>query len=421
MVKNTQEKSISASGPKNRLDPSFFNLPVHEIRCGYRSAVYFWRSKRILEQENHHAHITHQIFQKKNKVMICGTDEVIAILKCATGYFTDYDKALTLFNRLLEVKRAINKSLNNSEHDIYLKLISEQKDLSLKLDRLWVNRFDAIAVHALYDGDTLSAWETAMLIEGDYSLFAHLESLYLGILARRTKFATNSQAAVKAAQGKPVLYFADRFDHFAMQDGDGYAAHIGGVSGVATNAMASWYGEKGLGTIPHAMIVSYGGDSYLPAEKFNQYYPEVHTISLVDFDNDCVNTSLKIARRLGDKLWGVRLDTTENLVDLSLQEEVALKKSEKIGVAPLLVEKVRKALDREGFQHVKIIVSGGFYPGRIARFEALGAPVDIYAVGSWILSGRFDFTADAVRLNGKNLAKVGREYKPNKRLTRVTF
>jgi nicotinate phosphoribosyltransferase len=76
-------------------------------------------------------------------------------------------------------------------------------------------------------------------------------------------------------------------------------------------------------------------------------------------------------------------------------------------------------LDREGFSHVKIIVSGGFYPERIRRYEEMGVPVDIYAVGSWILSGRYDFTADAVRLNGEPLAKVGREYRPNPRLEKV--
>lgn len=258
-----------------------------------------------------------------------------------------------------------------------------------------------------------------MVIEGDYSLFSHLESLYLGIFARRTKIASNCQAVVQAAQGKPVLYFSDRFDHFAMQDGDGYAAHLAGVTAVASNAMGSLFGERGIGTIPHAMIVSFGGDSISAVEKFNQHYPKVNTISLVDFDNDCVKASLEAARRLGEGLWGVRLDTSENLIDRSLEGLEGFHDEEKLGVAPILVEMVRQALDREGFQHVKIIVSGGFDPERIARFEKLGVPVDVYAVGSWMLSGKFDFTADAVRLASKNLAKVGREYKPNPRLEKV--
>jgi len=404
---------------KERLPVEIFNLPVNEVRCGYRAAVYFWRSKRILEQDGHHPHITHQLFQKKDHVTLCGADEAIAILKVGTGYFKDYDQAMALFEQELQLKRAANRALVDGDGAAYAGLVAERTDVTRKLDDLWVSKFNEIEVSALFDGDRLSAWETVMLIEGDYSLFAHLESLYLGVLARRTKVASNCRAVVEAANGKPVLFFTDRFDHYATQEGDGYAAHIAGVTAVASNAMGAWYGEQGIGTIPHAMIVSYGGDSVKAAEKFRQYFPQVNTISLVDFDNDCVNTSLAAARRLGEKLWGVRLDTAENLIDRSLEKVEGYHDEEKMGVAPLLVEKVREALDREGFHHVKIIVSGGFNPDRIRRFEQLGVPVDIYAVGSWMLTGQYDFTADAVRLNGKHLAKVGREYKPNPRLEPV--
>jgi nicotinate phosphoribosyltransferase len=406
---------------RKRLDPSVFDLPVQEIRRGYRSAIYFWRAKRILEQDNRHPQITHQIFQKKDKVVICGTDEAITILKSATGFYTDYEKTYKLFDRYIKLKHIVREALYHRDYDKFLKLTAEKNDISRQLDELWVDKFQEIEVKSLYDGDELSDWETAMLIEGDYSLFAHLESLYLGILARRTKVATNTHQVVKSAGGKQVLFFADRFDHFAVQGGDGYASHIGGAKGVATDAMAAWFGERGIGTIPHALIASYGGDTPLASEKFHKYVPKVNAVSLVDFDNDSVKTSLESARRLKDKLWAVRLDTAENLIDRSLENEKNLKDEDKYGVAPLLVEKVRKALDKEGFSHVKIIVSGGFNPQKIARFEKLGVPVDIYAVGSWILSGRFDFTADAVRLNGKNLAKVGREYRPNPRLEKVVI
>ncbi|MCI0596595.1 MAG: quinolinate phosphoribosyl transferase, partial [candidate division Zixibacteria bacterium] len=89
------------------------------------------------------------------------------------------------------------------------------------------------------------------------------------------------------------------------------------------------------------------------------------------------------------------------------------------GVNPSLVLKVREALDKEGFQHVKIVVSGGFNPDKIKWFEEAKVPVDSYAVGSWILSGNFDFTADVVMVEGKPAAKVGREYRPNTRLKKV--
>lgn len=359
------------------------------------------------------------MFQKRDDAVICGADEAIAILRCATGFYSDNDQACKLFDRYIELKLNIRQALYNRDYAAYIKMTAEKIDISRMLDDLWVDKFSEIEVRSLFDGDPLSAWETAMLIEGEYSLFAHLESLYLGVLARRTKVASNTRHIVEASGGKTVLFFADRFDHFGNQGGDGYASYIGGARGVATDAMAAWFGERGLGTIPHAMIVAYDGDTALATERFNQYYPEVNAIALVDFDNDCVGASLAAAHRLGSRLWGVRLDTSEKLIDKSLADETDLPDRYRYGVAPSLVEKTRAALDREGFSHVKIIVSGGFYPDRIRHFEAMRIPVDIYAVGSWILSGRFDFTADAVRLNGKPLAKVGREYRPNTRLERV--
>ncbi len=409
--------NTKTSQSHTRLDSANFDLPVHELRSGYRSAVYFWRTKRILEQDGKEVQITHQLFQKNDRVRVCGTDEAIQILKNATGFYSDYARAQQLFERLLQVKKALNRCSHQHGRPELRTLVDERLELSLKLDVLWVDAFAEISVQSLYDGDELQAGETAMLIEGKYSHFAHLESVYLGVLARRTKICTNSQAVVEAARGKPVLFFTDRFDHFWLQDGDGYAAHLGGMNAVASNAMASWYGEKGMGTIPHAMIVSYQGDSIKAVQKFNQYYPEVNAIALVDFDNDCVRTSVECAHKMGGKLWGVRLDTASDLIDASLANGSSADKLE--GVSSALVEKVRTALDAEGFKDVKIVVSGGFNPGKISAFEELAVPVDSYAVGSWILSGQFDFTADAVRLNGKNLAKVGREYLPNPRLEKV--
>ena len=404
---------------EQRLSPAIFDLPVQEIRRGYRSAVYFWRTKRILEQDNNHPSVTHQVFQKRDNVTICGTDEAIGILRCATSFYSDSERAFKLFDRYIGLKHLIREVLYRGDYDNYIRMASLKMEYSRRLDELWVDRFSDVEVQSLHDGDRLMAWETAMHIEGDLSLFAHLESLYLGVLARRTKIATNTRAVVDAAGGKQVLFFADRFDHFSTQGGDGYASKIGGARGVATDAMAAWFGEQGLGTMPHALIAAYSGDTALATEKFHQYYPNINTIALVDFHNDCVKDSLGAARRLGGKLWGVRLDTAENLIDIGIVNEEDVPAEDKRGVSYRLIEKVRKALDGEGFGDVKIIVSGGFHPDRIRHFESLGVPVDIYAVGSWILSGRFDFTADVVRLNGRPLAKTGREYHPNPRLEKV--
>ena len=177
-------------------------------------------------------------------------------------------------------------------------------------------------------------------------------------------------------------------------------------------------GLGGIGTVPHGLIAAYHGDTVLASQKFADLMdPSVRLITLVDFDNDCVGTSLKVARALGERLYGVRIDTAETLVDKSVIPGMGTFKP--TGVNPQLVWNVRRALDREGFQHVKIVVSGGFTVEKIRQFEEQDVPVDMYGVGSSLFQGRFDFTADVVRVEGKPCAKVGRSYRPNPRLERV--
>jgi nicotinate phosphoribosyltransferase len=137
----------------------------------------------------------------------------------------------------------------------------------------------------------------------------------------------------------------------------------------------------------------------------------------VDFENDSVRTSLEVADALGDRLWGVRLDTSERLVDRALLNEMG--EADPTGVTPELVTKVRSALDAGGHERVRIVVSGGFDAAKIHRFEGLAAPVDSYGVGSSLLRGQNDFTADVVRVEGRERAKTGRRYRPNPRLERV--
>jgi nicotinate phosphoribosyltransferase len=348
---------------RKRLDPEIFNLPVAKMRAGYYSDKYFVRAREILLADGCHPRVTMQVFGKV-PAFLGGMDEAIAILQlCAIEW-------------------------------------------------------PELEVHALYDGDEVEPWETVLLIEGPYDAFAHLETLYLGVLARRTRVATNTRRVVEAAAPKEILFFPARHDHWLVQTGDGYAAHVAGAIGVSTDAQASWWGSEGVGTVPHALIAAYGGDTVLATRKFAEHIGSgVKLISLVDFENDCVRTSLEVARALGDRLYGVRLDTSEMLVDQSLWDQMGYFKP--TGVNPQLVWNVRRALDADGFEKVKIVVSGGFTVEKIRDFERQKVPVDGYGVGSSLFQGRFDFTADVVRLEGKPCAKVGREYRPNPRLERV--
>ncbi len=363
---------------RHRLDPAIFNLPIEKMRDGYYSDTYFNRAREILERDNYHPRIRMQIFQRSSSVL-CGIDEAIAILKLCSG-----------------------------RHD----------------GSRWRDGWNQLDVHALYDGDRVGAFETVMTIEGDYDLFAHLETPYLGVLSRRTRIATNARAIVDAAGGKDVLFFPARFDHHLVQTGDGYAAYISGALGVSTDANAEWWGSRGMGTVPHALIAAYNGDTVLATKKFAEHIdPAVTVISLVDFDNDCVRTSLAVARALGNRLWGVRLDTSGTLVDASIIPQMGT--FPPTGVNAQLVHNVRNALDAEGFNFVKIVASGGFNPTRIEAFERACVPVDAYAVGSAFFDGNgaFDYTADIVAIaeggNWRECHKVGRPERPNPRLTRV--
>jgi nicotinate phosphoribosyltransferase len=173
-----------------------------------------------------------------------------------------------------------------------------------------------------------------------------------------------------------------------------------------------------MGTVPHGLIAAYGGDTVRAAQVFaDRYHDEMNITVLVDFENDSVRTALEVADALGPKLWGVRLDTSEDLVDRSLLEEMGGFKP--TGVNPRLAHKVRDALDRAGYQDVRIVASGGFTVQRITEFEAADVPVDAYGVGSSLIRGANDFTADIVRVDGRPCAKVGRRYSDNPRLERV--
>jgi nicotinate phosphoribosyltransferase len=223
---------------------------------------------------------------------------------------------------------------------------------------------------------------------------------------------------VDAARPKTVMFFPARHDHWLVQTGDGYAAHIAGAIGVSTDAQASWWGSEGVGTVPHALIAAYGGDTVLATQKFAEFVdPSTKIITLVDYDNDCVGTSLAVARAMGKRLSGVRLDTSENLVDESIIPQMGSFRP--TGVNPQLVWNVRKALDAEGFTHVEIVASGGFTVEKIRAFEAAKVPVDSYGVGSSLFSGSFDFTADVIRVDGRPESKAGRLERPNPRLELV--
>jgi nicotinate phosphoribosyltransferase len=342
----------------------------------------------------------------------------------------------------------------------------------------FVNTFDQMEVWAVPDGTEATFGgdpedvTPVMRVRGRYRDFAILETPTLGALTRGSRVATNVYEVLKAAAGKQVLFFPARFDAHEVQAADGYAYQIAvqlfnqnfgkSLSAfVSTDAQGDWWGGAGGGTVAHAAIACFLGDTAEATMAFAATQPaEVPRIALVDFHNDCVGTSLAVIERMFRKhlelakagredearrykLFGVRLDTAANLRDISVPP-LGDKRLD-CGVNPRLVFAMRESVDkayrswklegadldraRQYCREVKIAVSGGFTPERIRQFEELKVPADVYGVGSWLLSAcdacetNTDFTADVVRvkIEGRwyDLAKAGRKACDNLMLERV--
>ncbi len=279
-----------------------------------------------------------------------------------------------------------------------------------------------VQVHGLEDGSRIAPMESVLHISGPITELLEAETVYLGLLSRMTKVATNVRAAVEAAKGKPLMFFAARFDVPEAQEYDGYAAKVGGATGASTEAEARAFAAPALGTMPHALIAACKGDTVAASLALAEALPQETIWALVDFENDSARTAVEVFRAFqqrGLKLSGVRVDTAQDLTDRTL----ARMGVEKTGVNVELVSELRRALDEAGARAVKIAVSGGFTAAKIASFEAAGAPVDAYGVGEFFFTGSFPFTSDIVGYyEGEQLvpcAKVGREFKPNPRFKRL--
>src|SRR5437763_10708157 len=227
---------------RSRLAPEVFDLPVEKMRAGWYTDAYFDHARATLLADGRHPRVVVQVFQKHH-AWLGGMDEAIAVLRlCA--------------------------------HDP-----------------------EGLTICALYDGDAVEPWETVLTIEGDYTTFAHLETVYLGTLARRTLITTNVVHVLEAANGKPIIFMPARFDHHRVQAGDGYAAYIAGrvtgfEIGVTSDEQASWWGGRALGTVPHSLIAACAGDTVLAACKFAVWAPPGMSVTvLVDFENDSVRSA----------------------------------------------------------------------------------------------------------------------------------
>jgi len=323
--------------------------PSEEILSGQKADVYFLHARHILETEGINPRVTTEAFPTRDGTL-CGMEEVKQLLEAVLP--------------------------SGSE------------------------------VWAIPEGNTMEEREVALRITAPYQSFGIHETTILGILAHESGWATAAHACVEAAAGIPVIHFGARHVHPDVSARLEYAAVVGGCTGCATPAGAALTGIAPSGTIPHALILCIG-DTVKAIEAFDRHVkPEIKRIALVDTFKDEAEESLCVARALGERLWGVRLDTP----------------SERGRVTPELVREVRARLDQAGFGHVRIVVSGGIDPARIALFRNRDAPVDAFGVGSAISSAPpIDFTADIKEIEGQPIAKRGRipGITPNLHLQRI--
>lgn len=358
------EITLKEKGIIARLTNKTFNFPK-SLGEGFYTANYFLKTARIIRENIPGHQVTMQFFQRGNDVMACGLDEVISLIHTF----------------------AVNP-----------------KDLN---------------IYALNDGDIINNLEPVLKIEGRYEDFGFLESTIDGILARRTSVATNVYRVLKAANGKTVFSMADRQDDYLTQVGDGYASYVAGIRRISTDAQGKWWGGKGMGTMPHALIQICGGDLLKAADLYRKTFPGKVT-ALVDYDNNVVYDSVRLAEHLKGDLNAVRADTSIALIDKYFEGRDT-SSFDPHGVSKELIFALRKALDEAGYPSVKIIVSSGFTAEKIADFEKAGTPVDMYGVGVDLIKVHVNFTGDLVMLDGKEESKVGRHNIASPRLKKVAY
>lgn len=247
-----------------------------------------------------------------------------------------------------------------------------------------------IRIYSLEEGEMIEEKEVVMRIEGPYGEFGIYETAILGILASSTGWVTAARECKEASNGKPVLSFGARHVHPAVASVMDRSAVVGGVDGVSSILGAELIGIIPSGTMPHSLILIIG-DTVESARAFHKVHPDIPLVVLVDTFKDEAEEAIRVAREFGRSLYGIRLDTP----------------GERGGVTPDLVREVKSRLIQEGFDYVKIFVSGGLNPERIKILSEAGA--DVFGVGSYISGAPpVDMTLDLKVVRGKPVAKRGR-------------
>jgi len=249
-------------------------------------------------------------------------------------------------------------------------------------------------VYSLPEGTLFRRKTPLMLIEAPYEAFAPYEAAVLGVLRFESSIATKAARIRVAAGDKLFLFFGLRALHPAVFPAADRAAYIGGADSVSGVLSERYLGLKPQGTMPHAFIITVGDQRKAWRIFADVFGGKVNVTALADTFDDERNEALMAARELGDKLWGVRLDTP----------------SSRRGNMRDIVEEVRWTLDLNGFKHVKIIVSGGLDEEEIRELRDV---VDGFGVGTSVAMPRsIDLSMDIVEVDrGKGWEAISKRGK----------
>ncbi|MGL4769052.1 MAG: nicotinate phosphoribosyltransferase [Mycoplasmoidaceae bacterium] len=271
---------------------------------------------------------------------------------------------------------------------------------------------DKITIYSLSDGDIVHSKKPVLIIQGHYKHFALFEGIFDGILTRLSSISTNVKKISINPYVKDFIFMADRNDIFLTQPYDGYAAYIGGARNFVTKSMMLEIDDKNInyvGTMPHSLIQQHQGNLIETIENYLKYFPNEKITALIDYNNDCIGEIEKIANsKFRLSIGWVRIDTSKNVVDKSLQKDEWKNNSLIKGVNSNLIWNVRNALDKNNLSHIKIIVSSGINEEKIESFSKENAPVDCFGIGSWFLRKSCHFSADLIKINDKYESKYGR-------------
>lgn len=247
-----------------------------------------------------------------------------------------------------------------------------------------------VDVRAMPEGTVFHPYEPVMEISGSYLEFCVFETAILGLLCQASGVASKAARIRRAAGSKTVVSFGARRVHPSVAPVVERAAYIGGCDGVSVVKSAELLGQDPTGTTPHALILLMG-DTVDAMLAYDRVLPAgIPRIALIDTFNDEKFEAVRVAEALGERLWGVRLDTP----------------SSRRGDFRRILEEVRWELDLRGYRHVKLIVSGGLDEDDVVRLRDL---VDAFGVGTSISAARtVDFSMDIVEIDGRPIAKRGK-------------